>query len=284
MSKASRGDPFLAEMKEGAEVDAVFKGRAEGKVSEDLPEGLETLRSAYQEFWTETHRPDQTTASVDSSSAKSTSTVEPGPASNKEFEEAREDRALAFKLPFLKPRRTSKAKARRSGRRTRQRTVRGSSRLADATTVHRAGRPARQRFGLPEGFVTRLQRFGRGVLLELNIYRLPNGQEFIPCLPTGPLGSRHLYALLTSEQHIHDSRGSVYVRGDGKIFDYSVVSSNPLGDMFDTGYTIYDLERTGRYAPNRESTRQVDHSAGRSKRRTKQKLQPKKSRRVAGAG
>lgn len=97
-----------------------------------------------------------------------------------------------------------------------------------------------------------MQRFGRGVLLELNVYRLPDGQEFIPCFPTGTLGSRHLYALLTGEQYSGGRRGSVYVRSDGRIFDYSLVSANPLGDMFDTGYTIYNLERTGRYAPNPE--------------------------------
>jgi len=108
----------------------------------------------------------------------------------------------------------------------------------------------KQRFGLPEGFVPRLQRYGRSVLLELNIYRLPNGQEFIPCHPSGTLGTRrHLYALLTNEQYMKGKRGSVYVRTDGRIFDYSVDKANPSGDLFDTGYTIYDLERTGRYAP-----------------------------------
>jgi len=108
----------------------------------------------------------------------------------------------------------------------------------------------KQRFGLPEGFVPRLQRYGRSVLLELNIYRLPNGQEFIPCHPSGTLGTRrHLYALLTSEQYREGKRGSVYIRTDGRILDYSVDEANPSGDLFDTGYTIYDLERTGRYAP-----------------------------------
>ncbi len=108
----------------------------------------------------------------------------------------------------------------------------------------------KQRFGLPEGFVPRLQRYGRSVLLELNIYRLPNGQEFIPAPPSGTLGSRrHLYALLTSEQYRKGKRGSVYIRTDGRIFDYSVDTANPSGDLFDTGYTIYELERTGRYAP-----------------------------------
>ena len=108
----------------------------------------------------------------------------------------------------------------------------------------------KQRFGLPEAFVPRGQRVGRNVLLELNVYRLPTGEEFIPSQPTGTLGARqHLYALLTNEQYLGGKRGSVYVRGDGRIFDYSVVSTNPSGDMFDTGYTINDLERTGRYAP-----------------------------------
>jgi len=109
---------------------------------------------------------------------------------------------------------------------------------------------AKQRFGLPENFVPRLQRFGRAVLLELNIYQLPNGEEFIPTHPLGTLGQRqHLYALLTTEQYMKSKRGSVYVRSDGRIFDYSVDSINPTSDFFDTGYTIYDLERTGRYAP-----------------------------------
>ena len=106
------------------------------------------------------------------------------------------------------------------------------------------------RFGLPENFVPRLQRFGRGVLLELNIYRLPDGQEFIPTIPVGTLGQRqHLYALLTTEQYVKNKRGSVYVRSDGRIFDYSIDSINSATDFFDTGYTIYDLERTGHYAP-----------------------------------
>ena len=128
-----------------------------------------------------------------------------------------------------------------------------------------------QRFGLPEGFVPRLQRYGRSVLLELNVYRLPNGQEFIPSPPRGTLGaSRHLYALLTSEQCLKGKRGSVYVRTDGKIFDYSVDSNIPLGEIFDTGYTIADLERTGRYAPE-------------PRRRRKQRQQVK-VKRAAAAG
>ncbi len=114
----------------------------------------------------------------------------------------------------------------------------------------------KQRFGLPDNFVPRMQRFGRGVLLELNIYRLPNGQEFIPAHPVGTLGQRqHLYALLTTEQYLKGKRGSVYVRSDGRIFDYSVDSINSSTDFFDTGYTIYDLERTGHYAPTRRKPR-----------------------------
>lgn len=129
----------------------------------------------------------------------------------------------------------------------------------------------KQRFGLPEGFVPRLQRFGRSVLLELNIYRLPDGREFIPCHPSGTLGTRrHLYALLTSNQYMNGKRGSVYIRTDGRIFDYSVDTANASGDLFDTGYTIYDLERTGRYAPEK-------------RRRKKKKNQQLKYRRAAGA-
>jgi len=109
---------------------------------------------------------------------------------------------------------------------------------------------AKQRFGLPDGFLPRLQRYGRTILIERNVYRLSNGQEFIPARPTGTLGSgRHRYALLTSEQYSKAMRGSVYVRTDGKIFDYSVDTGVPMQEMFDTGYTIADLERTGRYAP-----------------------------------
>ncbi len=122
------------------------------------------------------------------------------------------------------------------------------------------------RFGLPEGFTPRLQQYGRSVLLEDNVYSLPSGQEFIPKYPTGTLGMlRHLYALLTVEQFEGGRRGSVYVRTDGKIFDYSVDHADLLRDMFDTGYTIYDLKRTGRYAPN-----------ARSKKRQKRDLKPRR--------
>ncbi len=122
------------------------------------------------------------------------------------------------------------------------------------------------RFGLPEGFTPRLQQYGRSVLLEDNVYSLPSGQEFIPKYPTGTLGMlRHLYALLTVEQFEGGRRGSVYVRTDGKIFDYSVDYADLLRDMFDTGYTIHDLKRTGRYAPN-----------ARAKKRQKRDLKPRR--------
>jgi len=111
-------------------------------------------------------------------------------------------------------------------------------------------RKTKQRFGLPDDFTPRLQQYGRSVLLKDNIYRLPSGQEFIPEHPTGTLGKpRHLYALLTAEQFARARRGSVYVRTDGRIFDYSVDHADPKREMFDTGFTINDLERTGRYAP-----------------------------------
>ncbi|HZE71937.1 MAG TPA: hypothetical protein VE135_20700 [Pyrinomonadaceae bacterium] len=107
----------------------------------------------------------------------------------------------------------------------------------------------KQRFGLPKGFLSRGQRFGRSILLEGNIYRLPNGKEFVPRLPTGTLGTiGHLYALVTLEQYQNGQRSSVYVRSDGRIFDYAVDTVDPTREFFDTGYTMNDLERTGRYA------------------------------------
>ena len=113
-------------------------------------------------------------------------------------------------------------------------------------------RGVKSRFGLPEGFVPRLQRNGRNILLQDNVYRLPDGRELIPQNPTGTLGSlRHLYALLTAEQYEGAKRGSVYVRTDGRIFDYSFDHADPLREIFDTGYTVSDLERTGRYASRR---------------------------------
>ena len=138
-------------------------------------------------------------------------------------------------------------------------------------TKKRPPAPAvKQRFGLPEGFVPRWQRFERGILLESNIYSLPDGREFLPCRPSGTLGAqRHLYALLSVEQYLKKKRGSVYVRNDGRIFDYSV-DSGIAADIFDTGCTIYDLERTGRYAPSLDQK--------------KKSREPAKYRRAANAG
>ena len=105
------------------------------------------------------------------------------------------------------------------------------------------------RFGLPDGFIPRLHRYGRLVLLEENIYGLPDGKEFVPCRPTGTLASgRHLYALLSVGQFERGERGSVFIRLDGRVFDYSSDAFDPDRELFDTGYTIHDLERTGRYA------------------------------------
>jgi hypothetical protein len=105
------------------------------------------------------------------------------------------------------------------------------------------------RFGLPDGFIPRFHRYGRLVLLEENIYGLPDGREYVPCQPTGTLASgRHLYALLTVSQFERGERGSVFIRLEGRIFDYSTIADDPEREIFDTGYTIHDLERTGRYA------------------------------------
>lgn len=114
---------------------------------------------------------------------------------------------------------------------------------------------AKHRLGLPQGFVSRLGRYGRTVLLEQNVYRLPNGEELIPQPPVGTLGGRrHTYALLTAEQYEQGKRGSVYIRTDGRIFDYAVDHGNPDRELFDTGFSIHDLERTGRYVSRHTST------------------------------
>jgi hypothetical protein len=135
--------------------------------------------------------------------------------------------------------------------RRRKSTGRSSSKTSRAVKVKTRRsriRTSKQRFGLPNGFVPRLQRYGRMILLEGNVYRLPNGQEFVPSHPTGTLGRiEHLYALLTMEQHEKGRRGSVYIRTDGRIFDYSFDQANPEREIFETGYTMQDLERTGRY-------------------------------------
>ncbi len=118
------------------------------------------------------------------------------------------------------------------------------------TQLRRTVKPTRQRLGLPADFVKRAARYGRSVLLTDNVYRLPDGAEFIPQHPTGTLGGRHVYTLLTREQYVERIRSSVYVRTDGRIFNYGIDHGNPVREMFDTGYTIYDLERTGCYAPD----------------------------------
>ncbi len=232
MSKAIIGDQLWAEMTEGQKLDAVLKGHATLKqMSEGLLDGSEKLRSACRNFLAHTD------------SAFENLLVE--------AEGAAQD------APSTEIASASQAKLARA------RLVAKTKKSASVLTV-------KQRFGLPKDFVPRLQRDARSVLLEQNVYRLPDGQEFIPCHPTGTLGTgRHLYALLTTEQYLKGKRGSVYVRTDGRIFNYSVDSAISLGDIFDTGYTIYDLERTGRYAPVP---------------RRKRKTQPAKVRRAAAAG
>lgn len=109
--------------------------------------------------------------------------------------------------------------------------------------------------GLPDGFVPRFNRYRRPALLEENIYCLPDGREFVPCPPTGTLAAgRHLYALLTVGQFERNGRGSVFVRLDGRVFDYSSDVGDPNREMFDTGFTMDDLVRTGRYAKRVSNT------------------------------
>jgi hypothetical protein len=231
MSKSIIGDGIWAEMTEGQKVEAVFAGHATLKqMSEGLLDGSDQLRSACREYLAET-----------STSFENLPTVSVAPDEQDSQPEQPDNSTRIHTAP---------------------------PRINKPRIPHDA---LKQRFGLPQGFVPRLQRYGGSILLELNVYRLPDGQEFIPVRPTGTLGSsRHLYALLTSEQYLKGKRGSVYVRTDGKIFDYSVDTNIPLGEIFDTGYTIADLERTGRYAPEL--------------RRRRKKRQPVKGNRAAAAG
>jgi hypothetical protein len=262
MSKARIVNDVPAEMTQGHEVETVSNGDVTITASEGLADGLDNLRSAYQEFWSETH------PSTEPGPEHPAERVEPGAEQPDPSTEVHSSRAAQRKVAVFKSHQVAKKK---TGKKTGEKT-------------RKPERLVRQRFGLPKDFVPRMQRFGRGVLLEMNSYRLPNGQEFLPSLPTGTLGSRHLYALLTNEQYLQGTQGSVYVRGDGRIFDYSVISDIPLGDMFDTGYTIYDLERTGRYAPAPVVSRQVAGAVGRSLRKQKKKTKQKRHRRTAAAG
>lgn len=132
-------------------------------------------------------------------------------------------------------------------------------------------RVTKHRFGLPDGFVSRVGRYGRSVLLEDNVYRLPNGQHFIPQPPSGTLGKRnHQYALLTTEEYELGRRGSVYVRMDGRLFDYASDHGDVNRELFDTGFTIHDLERTGDYAPHR-SLQTISKKGRERKRRGKKR-------------
>jgi hypothetical protein len=236
MSEQIIGDDLWAEMTDGQKLNAVVNSRASLKqISEELLSGSEALRGTCQQFLADTG------AAFENVSGAA---------------EAEGLNELAEAL--------SEAARRQRAHEHRE------------STPSKRSNPhvAKQRFGLPEGFVPRLQRYGRAVLLELNIYRLPDGQEFIPCRPSGTLGGRqHLYALVTNEQYLQERRGSVYVKTDGRIFNYSVDMQQPDRDMFDTGYTLYDLERTGRYAP-----------LPRRRRKRKKKSQPAKVRRATAAG
>jgi hypothetical protein len=211
MLKSIIGEQLWPEMTEVQKAEAVRSGRATLKqLTEGLLDGSDELRNICREFLA------QTDVSL-------------------------EDIALdsdVHKKPSVKtdPKLTVKPLKKRSNSKARHHIARS--------------RNTKQRFGLPQGFTPRLQKSGRSVLLEDNVYRFPSGQEFIPQQPTGTLGKlHHLYALLTAEQFEGARRGSVYVRTDGRIFDYGVDHADPAREMFDTGYTIYDLERTGRYAP-----------------------------------
>jgi hypothetical protein len=212
MSKSIIGEQIWAKGTEVQKTETVRSGRATLKqLTETLPDGSDELRNACREYLAHTD------ASLEDISLDPDAGKDPSEETD----------------PRLPPKVLKK---------------RSSSKRKKKVLSTRKPKP---RFGLPEGFTPRFQQHGRSVLLEDNVYSLPSGQEFIPKYPTGTLGKlRHLYALLTGEQFEGGRRGSVYVRTDGRIFDYGVNHADPSRDLFDTGYTIHDLERTGRYASN----------------------------------
>jgi hypothetical protein len=222
VEKSIIGDRVWAEMTEGQKIDAVVAGRATLKqMSEGLLDGSEQLRAACSECLA------HTTPSFENLPAEQHGV-------NHDSEKSKQPSIIADSPPLEVTR----------------------SKLREA---HDA---LMQKLGRPGTLDPQLQRYGRSILIELNIYRLPTGQEFIPCKPTGTLAARrHLYALLTSEQFLKGKRGSVYVRNDGRIFDYSVDAHIPMGEIFETGYTIADLERTGRYAPEQKRRRKKSSPA-----------------------
>jgi hypothetical protein len=216
MTKAIIGEHVWAGLTEAQKILAVQSGQATLKqITESLLGGPEELRAACREYLA------QTKSSAADISVK--------PDALKKFSDGPSTKLKAR----VRRKRSSKQK---------QKVVRV--------------RKPKPRFGLPEGFIPRFQKYERSVLLEDNVYRLPDGQEFIPKQPTGTLGKdRHLYALLTADQFTEGRRGSVYVRIDGRIFNYGVDHADPERELFDTGYTINNLERTGRYAPKVETKR-----------------------------
>ncbi|HSS18712.1 MAG TPA: hypothetical protein VLL54_01310 [Pyrinomonadaceae bacterium] len=222
VEKSIIGDQVWAELTDGQKIDAVVAGRATLKqMSEGLLDGSEQLRAACGEYL-----------------AHTTTSFENLPA------ETHDDK---FKVaaPSQDPA-----------------TVDFPTLEIARSKLREAHEELMQRLGQPSAPDPQLQRYGRTVLIERNIYRLPNGQEFLPCRPSGTLAaSRHLYALVSCEQFLKGKQGSVYVRKDGRIFDYSVDSKIPLGEIFETGYTIADLERTGHYAPERKKRRRKSKPA-----------------------
>lgn len=211
MSRSIIGDQLWADLTEVQKVDAVCQGHATlNQMSEGLLDGPNELRNACRNFLSHT---------------------------GATFED----------IPTVADR-TNQLLAELANELQDGRKRRRSSKTKLPARKVRAVKP---RFGLPESFVPRPQRYGRSILLQDNVYRLPDGQELIPQNPTGTLGRpSHLYALVTAEQYQAGKRGSIYIRTDGRIFNYSLDNTDPAREMFDTGYTINDLERTGRYAPN----------------------------------
>src|SRR6476646_10125718 len=131
MSEQTIGDDLWAEMTDGQKLEAVVNGRANLKqISAGLLDGSEALRSVCQDFLAHTG------------------------SSFENFSGAAEVRGLNELAETL-----SQAARKQKAHGVNQ-TISGKRAGAHA---------AKQRFGLPEGFVPRLQRYGRAVLLEVTV-------------------------------------------------------------------------------------------------------------------
>ena len=142
MSEQTIGDDLWAEMTDGQKLDALVNGRASLKqISAGLLDGSEALRNACHQFLAHT-----------------------GPAFENVSSAAEAEGLNELAAALTEAARKQKA----SG--------------TDETKPSKRAVPhlPKQRFGLPEGFVPRLQRYGRAVLLELISIVCRMGRSLFP--------------------------------------------------------------------------------------------------------